>query len=47
MVQEFGVHAAGLTELLKRSNTARNSLYQHFPAGRGELVVTATQLGSR
>ncbi|SDH25901.1 DNA-binding transcriptional regulator, AcrR family [Rhodococcus triatomae] len=47
MVQEFGVHAAGLTELLARSNTSRNSLYQHFPAGKGELVETATRIVSR
>lgn len=47
MVQEFGVHAAALTELLARSNTSRNSLYQHFPAGKGELVETATRIVSR
>ncbi|NLG56303.1 MAG: TetR/AcrR family transcriptional regulator [Rhodococcus sp.] len=47
MVQECGVHAAGLTELLARSNTSRNSLYQHFPAGKGELVEAATRIVSR
>lgn len=46
-VQEVGVHAAGLTELLKRSNASRNSLYQHFPSGKGELVETATRIASR
>lgn len=47
MVQEVGVHAAGLTELLKRSNTSRNSLYHHFPGGKGELVETATRIVTR
>ncbi|WP_280335053.1 TetR/AcrR family transcriptional regulator [Nocardia wallacei] len=46
-VQEHGVHAAGLSELLKRSNASRNSLYQHFPAGKGELVETAARIVSR
>ncbi|MFC9790987.1 TetR/AcrR family transcriptional regulator [Rhodococcus sp. NPDC127528] len=47
IVQELGVNAAGLTELLKRSNASRNSLYQHFPAGKGQLVETATRIVSR
>ncbi|MGW0041656.1 TetR/AcrR family transcriptional regulator [Rhodococcus sp. NPDC003348] len=47
MVQELGVNAAGLTELLKRSNASRNSLYQHFPEGKGQLVETATRIVSR
>src|SRR6266568_829468 len=46
-VQEHGVHAAGLSELLKRSNASRNSLYQHFPSGKGELVETATRIVAR
>lgn len=46
-VQEVGVHAAGLSELLKRSNASRNSLYQHFPEGKGQLVETATRIVSR
>ncbi|GGC72797.1 TetR/AcrR family transcriptional regulator [Hoyosella rhizosphaerae] len=46
-VQELGVSAAGLNELLKRSNASRNSLYQHFPAGKGELVETAARIVSR
>ncbi|WP_405492420.1 TetR/AcrR family transcriptional regulator [Nocardia sp. NBC_00511] len=46
-VQEHGVHAAGLNELLKRSNASRNSLYQHFPSGKGELVETAARIVSR
>ncbi len=47
VVQEHGVHAAGLTELLKRSNASRNSLYQHFPAGKGQLVETAARIVAR
>ncbi|MFE3444206.1 TetR/AcrR family transcriptional regulator [Nocardia sp. NPDC059180] len=46
-VQEHGVHAAGLSELLKRSNASRNSLYQHFPLGKGELIETAARIVSR
>jgi TetR/AcrR family transcriptional regulator, lmrAB and yxaGH operons repressor len=46
-VQEHGVHAAGLSELLKRSNASRNSLYQHFPSGKGELVETAAKIVAR
>jgi len=47
VVQEHGVHAAGLSELLKRSNASRNSLYQHFPDGKGQLVETAARIVSR
>lgn len=46
-VQEVGVHAAGLTELLNRADASRNSLYQHFPSGKAELVETATRIVSR
>ncbi|RMI32323.1 TetR/AcrR family transcriptional regulator [Nocardia stercoris] len=46
-VQEHGVHAAGLNEVLKRSNASRNSLYQHFPAGKEELVESATRIVAR
>ncbi|WP_404316228.1 TetR/AcrR family transcriptional regulator [Prescottella equi] len=46
-VQEVGVHAAGLTDLLKRADASRNSLYQHFPEGKAQLVETATRIVSR
>jgi TetR/AcrR family transcriptional repressor of lmrAB and yxaGH operons len=46
-VQEHGVHAAALAELLKRSNASRNSLYQHFPSGKGELVEAAARIVAR
>lgn len=44
LVREHGVHGAGLAALLTRTNTSRNSLYQHFPAGKAELVETATSV---
>lgn len=43
MVRERGVHATGVADLLKRSGTARNSIYQHFPSGKSELIVAATR----
>jgi len=42
MVQERGVHATGLSDLLKRSAAARNSIYQHFPGGKTDLMVAVT-----
>ncbi|MGV0810861.1 TetR/AcrR family transcriptional regulator [Mycolicibacterium boenickei] len=42
LMREYGVHATGLSDLLKRSNTARASIYQHFPAGKAELMEQAT-----
>jgi TetR/AcrR family transcriptional regulator, lmrAB and yxaGH operons repressor len=42
LVREQGVYGTGLAELLGRTNTSRNSLYQHFPAGKTELVAAAT-----
>jgi TetR/AcrR family transcriptional repressor of lmrAB and yxaGH operons len=44
LVREQGVHAAGLAALLDRSHASRNSLYQHFPSGKSELVETATKI---
>ncbi|WP_194836406.1 TetR/AcrR family transcriptional regulator [Nocardia sp. XZ_19_369] len=44
LVRVQGVHAAGLTALLDRSKASRNSLYQHFPSGKSELVATATTI---
>ena len=46
-VQEHGVHAAGLSELLKRSNASRHSLSQNFPEGKGELVEAAARIVAR
>lgn len=42
LMREYGVHATGLSDLLDRSNTARGSIYQHFPAGKTELMEQAT-----
>ncbi|MUL82707.1 TetR/AcrR family transcriptional regulator [Mycobacterium sp. CBMA247] len=42
LMREHGVHATGLSDLLERSNTARGSIYQHFPAGKVELMEQAT-----
>jgi TetR/AcrR family transcriptional repressor of lmrAB and yxaGH operons len=42
LMREYGVHATGLSDLLERSNTARGSIYQHFPAGKAELMEQAT-----
>ncbi|WKG03788.1 TetR/AcrR family transcriptional regulator [Mycolicibacterium sp. HK-90] len=42
LMREYGVHATGLSDLLERSNTARGSIYQHFPAGKTELMEQAT-----
>ncbi|WP_054816250.1 TetR/AcrR family transcriptional regulator [Nocardia arizonensis] len=44
LVREHGVHGAGLAALLDRSRASRNSLYQHFPSGKGELVEAATRV---
>ncbi|NNH72681.1 TetR/AcrR family transcriptional regulator [Nocardia uniformis] len=44
LVREQGVHGTGLAALLDRSRASRNSLYQHFPAGKGELVEEATRV---
>lgn len=42
LMREYGVHGTGLSDLLERSNTARGSIYQHFPAGKTELMEQAT-----
>ncbi|MFX0575837.1 TetR/AcrR family transcriptional regulator [Nocardia nepalensis] len=43
LIREQGVHAAGLSALLERGHASRNSLYQHFPSGKSELVEVATK----
>ena len=44
---ERGVHATGVSDLLAHSNTARGSIYQHFPAGKSELMEQATLSAGR
>lgn len=43
MIRQHGVASTGLTELLKRSRTARGSIYQHFPRGKDELVAASVR----
>jgi TetR/AcrR family transcriptional repressor of lmrAB and yxaGH operons len=43
LVCERGVAAMGLAELLSLSKASRNSLYQHFPHGKSELVEAAVR----
>jgi AcrR family transcriptional regulator len=43
LIRRRGVHATGLTDLLNHSGTARQSIYQHFPGGKAELVENATK----
>jgi TetR/AcrR family transcriptional repressor of lmrAB and yxaGH operons len=40
-VEEKGVAATGVTEVLERSGAPRGSLYFHFPGGKDELVEAA------
>jgi TetR/AcrR family transcriptional repressor of lmrAB and yxaGH operons len=44
LVRERGVHGAGLADVLERSGTARGSVYQHFPGGKGQLVAEAVRM---
>jgi len=47
LIRRRGVHATGLTDLLTHSGTARQSIYQHFPGGKAELVEQATKEAGR
>ncbi|MCS7480029.1 TetR/AcrR family transcriptional regulator [Umezawaea endophytica] len=47
LIRRRGVHATGLTDLLSHSSTARQSIYQHFPGGKAELVEQATKEAGR
>jgi TetR/AcrR family transcriptional regulator, lmrAB and yxaGH operons repressor len=42
LVRRRGVFATSVADLLKRSGSARNSIYQHFPDGKSELIASAT-----
>ncbi|PXW33909.1 UNVERIFIED_CONTAM: TetR family transcriptional regulator [Williamsia faeni] len=42
LVRRRGVFATSVADLLKRSGSARNSIYQHFPEGKSELIANAT-----
>ncbi|MFC1474345.1 TetR/AcrR family transcriptional regulator [Rhodococcus qingshengii] len=43
LVRERGVAGTGITELLEHSNTARRSIYMHFPRGKTELIEESTR----
>ena len=43
LVRERGVDATGVAELLAHSQTARASIYQHFPGGKADLVTASTK----
>lgn len=40
-LRRHGVQGTGIAELLSSSGTARQSIYQHFPGGKAELVDEA------
>ena len=43
LVRERGVDATGVAELLDHSQTARASIYKHFPGGKADLVAASTK----
>lgn len=43
-LRRHGVHGTGIAEVLHESGAARQSIYQHFPGGKRELVTVATRL---
>lgn len=43
LVRERGVAGTGITELVEHSNTARRSIYMHFPRGKAELIEESTR----
>lgn len=47
-LRRHGVHGTGIAEVLAESGAARQSIYQHFPGGKAELVAEAARrAGSR
>lgn len=44
LIRQNGVEATGLNELVAASGAARRSIYQHFPAGKLELIETSTRV---
>lgn len=43
LVRERGVEGTGVADLVERSNSARRSIYQHFPGGKLELIDASTR----
>ncbi|WP_051042702.1 TetR/AcrR family transcriptional regulator [Nocardia cerradoensis] len=47
LVREHGVEGTALSDLLERSNSARRSIYQHFPGGKNELIDASTRVAGK
>ncbi len=47
LMRRKGVAGTGMTELVEQSRTARRSIYQNFPGGKGELVEEATRAAGK
>ncbi|TCP53567.1 TetR family transcriptional regulator [Tamaricihabitans halophyticus] len=47
LMRQRGVAATGLADLLEHSSTARQSIYQHFPGGKGQLLTEATRVAGQ
>lgn len=43
LMRENGVAGTGLSDVIRRSGTARRSIYLNFPGGKSELVAEATR----
>lgn len=43
LVRERGVEGTAINDLLERSGSARQSIYQHFPGGKMELIDVSTR----
>ncbi|WP_460959971.1 TetR/AcrR family transcriptional regulator [Parasphingorhabdus pacifica] len=46
LMQERGVEATSLADVLAHSGTPRGSIYHHFPGGKSQLVQEATRSAS-
>lgn len=47
LVRARGVAGTGITELVEHSNTARRSIYMHFPRGKVELIEESTRVAGQ
>ncbi|MFD4785369.1 TetR/AcrR family transcriptional regulator [Rhodococcus qingshengii] len=43
LIRRCGVSGVTVTELLSQSDTARQSIYTHFPRGKNELIEVASR----
>lgn len=46
LIRSKGIAGTTVADLLQRSGVARRSLYQHFPAGREELLAEAARIAA-